>query len=145
MPDIYTLLKQDHDELRPMLDELAEGKQGPFERMASELKAHSEAEEKTFYKALESRPETKDLVADGYKEHNEADRLAQELMTAKGSSSAFAAKAKELKAAVDHHIQEEEGQLFEKARGLLSMDEARAIGEKFEQAKHSTMQGAALV
>jgi hemerythrin-like domain-containing protein len=144
MADIYTLLRRDHNELKPMLAELAQGRREPFERLAAKLKVHSEAEEKTFYKSLEDRAETKALVAEGYREHQEADRLSQELMTAKGGSGPdFTAIAQELRESMEHHIREEEQELFPRARAILSEEEAGCLGERFEESKHAIMRGAA--
>lgn len=132
---IYSILKKDHDELKPMLKELAAGKEGRLQEMVDELKAHSEVEEKTFYKPLEGKQKTKELIAEGYKEHKEADKLSKQLMKAKGDREKFVATAKKLQEAVEHHIEEEEGEMFEKAREVLSADQARSIAKEFQEEK----------
>jgi hemerythrin-like domain-containing protein len=136
---IYTLLKKDHDELKPMLKELSAGKEGKLRTMAEELKAHSEAEEKTFYRLLEKNPAMKELIAEGYKEHKEADRLSQALMKARGSKEKFTETAKQLQEAVLHHIKEEEGEMFTRARKIISRQQAFSMGEQFQTEKERMM------
>jgi hemerythrin-like domain-containing protein len=143
MPDIYALLKQDHDEIKPLLQELVQGRQSHFEKAAFELKAHTEAEEETLYKSLEDRPETKEQIAEGYKQHRQADRLTQELMTAKaGSDDDFRTKAGELQEVMERHIEEEEGELFEKARKILGREQGEYLGERFGRSRHPPTEAA---
>lgn len=136
---IYTLLKEDHDELKVMLKELVAGKEDRLEDMAHELKIHSQAEEKAFYKPLQGNPEVSDLVAEGFTEHKEADKLSKALMKQKGKGEKFTMAAKQLQEALLHHIKEEEGELFPKAKQIIGRGDAQAIGEQFQAEKDRMM------
>ncbi|HSD35080.1 MAG TPA: hypothetical protein VLE26_06655, partial [Alphaproteobacteria bacterium] len=50
-------------------------------------------------------------------------------------SQEFRAKLEELRGAVEDHVEEEEGEIFETARKLLSDDEARRMDDAFQQEK----------
>lgn len=136
---IYSVLKEDHQELKAMLRELSTGKEDRLQDMVTELKLHSQAEEKTFYKPLEKQPATAELVSEGYKEHKEADKLAKTLVKQKGNKEKFVETAKELRQAIEHHVKEEEGELFEKAKTVLEPQQARSIAEQFEAQKQQMM------
>ena len=74
--NIFEELSAEHDKVSELLTSLEDS--GPDEAtlgtLKSELTAHAEAEEQVFYKRLETEDETKDIVAEGYKEHKEIAR-----------------------------------------------------------------------
>ena len=57
-----------------------------------------------------------------------------------GSTEEFAAKAKVLKELIEHHADEEEKEMFPKARKLMARGELRELGQRLEQRK-SELQG----
>lgn len=135
--DIYTLIKNDHDELRPMLHDLATGREDRLESTTRELKAHMQAEEISFYQPLEDVVEMRELIQEGYEKHREVDDLSQQVMAARGSGL-FTARARQLEEAVEHHIQEEESNVFSQARRFLSQEDAESIGANLEHAKQAS-------
>ena len=72
---------------------------------------------------------------EGYEEHKTIARLLTQLGGAGTGEDMFNSILLELKENVEHHVEEEEGTLFEKARPLLSEDEAGSLCTAFEKAK----------
>ncbi len=132
--DAIELLEADH---RLMQRLLAEGEQTTdrgvrtrtelLARLARELNAHELIEEKVLYPALQSHPQAKDKVLEGYQEHHVADLLMEELKGLARDDEQWGAKFKVLKENIDHHIEEEEGEMFRTARGIFSQEELRQL------------------
>ena len=75
------------------------------------------------------------MVAEGYEEHKTIARLLTQLGAAGMGDELFGSVLGELQENVEHHVEEEEGELFEKARPLLADGEAESLCEAFEKAK----------
>jgi rubrerythrin len=144
--DIYERLHKDHDEVKAMFMKIAEGKGDPaktFEKLATELESHSRAEEAVFYAPLRDSDEAREKVMEGYEEHHAADLFLRELRKGKADSDKWQAKVSVLQEMVEHHVLEEEGKLFEKARMVLDGERAKALVKEFEAEKKSVMKKAA--
>lgn len=134
--DIFEELHTEHEKVSELIASLESGPDAAtLTTLKRELSAHAEAEEQVFYKRLEIEEETKDVVAEGYKEHQEIARCLGALNAETLGADIFATGLTELKETVEHHVEEEEGTLFEKARPLLSEGEAESLCTAFEQAK----------
>jgi hemerythrin superfamily protein len=145
---IYEALKKDHDALKPLLDRLVQSADADdATRMAligqirDELVPHSRAEEAVFYNSLRSIDETKDLVMHGYAEHMEAETMLRALQGQEAIKADWTTTAQKLRDALLHHIEEEEGRIFESARQVLADEEAVAMAEAFEQMKPEVREG----
>jgi hypothetical protein len=103
-----------------------------LERLADELSIHELIEEKVLYPALEPHATARDIVLEGYEEHHVADVVLSELKALAPSNETWGAKFKVLKESLEHHIQEEEGQMFRLARAVLSRDEQLELGAKMK-------------
>lgn len=141
---IYDALKQDHETLKLLLAELVKSEAGSdackdfIAIIKAELVPHARAEEAVFYNGLRAIPdlELKDLILrHGYGEHAEAEAILHTLIGAEGLSMKGDALAKKLKEELEHHIEEEEGEMFSAARQLLTDDEAEMMGEAFLRLK----------
>ncbi len=95
--------------------------------LTAELKAHELMEEKVLYPALKSHPEARDIVLEGYEEHHVADLIVSELHQVATDDEKWGAKFKVLKESLEHHIQEEEGEMFKTARGIFSAEELQTL------------------
>jgi len=137
--DAFELLKADHKKVAELFDRLdaASGKTklSVFRQIKSELDVHTHIEEKIFYPALEKPDETHDLTLEAYEEHKTVKTLLRELDRAKTANDEWQAKAKVLRENVEHHVDEEENELFEKADDALSEDEIEALGRRMEAEK----------
>jgi hemerythrin superfamily protein len=147
MPNAITMLKADHAAVKRLLRELTETgdravkqRENLVSRIERELKMHSQLEEEIFYpafKALSAGSDAEDLFYEASEEHHLVDIVLPALKAANPRSHEFEAKAKVLKDLVEHHIKEEEGQMFVQARSLFEDDQLRELGEMMEQRRAS--------
>ncbi len=107
--------------------------------MTTELRAHEKIEEDILYPALKEHPNAKDIVLEGYQEHHVADLLIQELHETDVTDERWGAKFKVLKESIEHHIEEEEGDMFKKARDIFSAAELKELGERMEALKEQVL------
>lgn len=134
--DIFTRLEQDHKEMQTMMTQLSEAfDEQMFTKLAQELVSHERAEEKVLYTSIVEEQPTHELVLEGYEEHHVADLIMKELKENKHGSERWMAKFKVLQENVEHHIQEEEGELFAAARQVVDGARAREMTSQFESAK----------
>ena len=137
--DAFSLLKEDHRKVEELFEQLesADGKAKlrVFEQIKTELDLHTLIEEKIFYPALEKPKQTHDLTLEAYEEHDVVKKLLQELSRSKTANEEWEAKAKVLQENVEHHVEEEENELFNKASAALSEEDIEALGEKMEAEK----------
>jgi len=133
------LLKEDHDVLKKYLEMAEEGdhhdKRDLMSRIVNHFREHEEIEEQIFYPALKQHPKAKDLVLEGYQEHHVVDLLLQELERLPTGDERWPAKLKVLKENVEHHIEEEEGEMFKQARGVFDKHELETLGTRMENMK----------
>jgi hypothetical protein len=135
--DIFEELHAEHDEVAKLIASLGEkGRdEQTFETLKTELTAHAKAEEQVFYKRLETEESVRDTVLEGYEEHKVVFKVLSDMANTTEDEEKFSAKLKVLKESVEHHVQEEEGTLFEGARPLLAEGEPESLYEEFEAAK----------
>ena len=142
--DAFNLLKADHRKVEKLFSELesarGQAKMRVFEQIKTELELHTHIEETIFYPALEEPKQTHDLTLEAYEEHDVVKKLLQELSRAKSPNEEWEAKAKVLQENVEHHVEEEENELFPKASSALGAEEIETLGEQMESEK-MRMQG----
>ena len=90
-----------------------------FATIKGELTLHEIVEEEIFYPELKAHPKAKDIVLEGYEEHHVVDVLMGELEALDVTRRAWGAKALVMKENIEHHIEEEEGEMFAKARQVF--------------------------
>jgi len=137
--DAIALLKQDHETVRHLLTELAEttsrGTKKRLELLAKigqEIRVHATIEEEIFYPAYKGAAETeedKKLFFEAAEEHGLVDVVLPALEKADPASEPFGAKAKVLKDLIEHHAEEEETEMFPKAKKLLGKERLLELGE----------------
>jgi hypothetical protein len=135
----FQLLKNDHQIVSGLFDQIesASGKSKDelFARLKLELDVHAEIEETIFYPALENKQESREITLEAYEEHKVVKDLLAELANGKTAEDDWDAKLKVLRENVDHHVEEEEGELFDKADDVLSDERLEQIGNEMEAAK----------
>jgi Hemerythrin HHE cation binding domain. len=137
---IYDILKIEHDQMSNLLQQaLSDGSKVSFLKVKLKIDPHMKGEEKFFYPLLEENEELRELVNHAYEEHNEAKVLTSEMENMDERNEKWTDKLSELKQSIDHHIEEEEGKVFEKAQSVLSQDQAEEIAKQYIEFKRSYM------
>lgn len=138
---IYELLKDDHDKVRLLLNELItlpedhERCDELIEQIRDELVPHSRAEESVFYNSLRTLDESKKLAMHGFQEHLQAESLLRTLQVKDKLGGDWKKTANKLKDALDQHIHEEETDMFAMARRLFTEQEAEMMADAFQKLK----------
>ena len=132
-----TMLEDEHTSLKRLLRELdattdraVKTRTELLARVVDALRAHETIEEEIFYPALKEHPRAKDIVLEGIEEHEVVDRILGELATLAVDDERWGAKAKVMIENIEHHIEEEEGDMFVKARQVFSLVELRDLGQR---------------
>jgi hemerythrin-like domain-containing protein len=138
----FTLLKEDHKKVAGILEEIdattergVKTREDLFTQLKTELDIHAEIEETIFYPALEKHGETRDITLEGIEEHRIVKELLAELDSMAKDDEIWTAKMTVLKENVEHHVEEEESEMFSKARKTLTQEEIEALGTRMEAAK----------
>ncbi|WP_058533905.1 hemerythrin domain-containing protein [Legionella saoudiensis] len=137
--DIYEYIRADHEEVNHLFklfekSNNAVRRQQIIEMLVKELLIHLESEERTFYKTLENFSSTKDDALHGKKEHKQIEEKIKNILPVKEGQE-WNKKVQELKKCIEHHVHEEEHQLFNKAKEIFSANEANVIKEKMHYLK----------
>ena len=143
--DPFELLKADHRKVEQLFTQLesASGKRKleVFGQIKTELELHTHIEEKVFYPALEEPEETHDLTLEAYEEHAVVKDLLKQLGRARTADDEWKAQAKVLQENVEHHVEEEENELFPKAESALDEEELEELGNRMEAEKARKQRG----
>jgi hemerythrin-like domain-containing protein len=138
------LLKTDHDKVKGLLNELesttergVKTRAELFATIKGELTLHEIVEEEIFYPELKAHPKARDIVLEAYEEHHVVDTLMGELESLDVSDERWGAKAVVMKENIEHHIEEEEGEMFRKARQVFDATELDDLGRRMEARKQS--------
>ena len=135
----FQLLKNDHKIVSGLFDQIESAKGASktqlFARLKSELDVHAHVEEKIFYPALENKQESREITLEAYEEHKVVKDLLSELAAGRAADEEWDAKLKVLRENVDHHVEEEEGELFDKADDVLSDEDIERLGNEMEAEK----------
>jgi|KBSSwiStaDraftv2_1062776.scaffolds.fasta_scaffold754428_2 hemerythrin-like domain-containing protein len=142
--DVRSLLKHEHEEIKALTKVMASDESKPtrtaaFERLKPFLTAHARAEELAVYNpliAVKGSPDSHAMGNEGFVEHSLVDVLMERLgKTDLAGTDAWKAHAKVLKELLEHHIKEEEGEMFEELGEHFSEEQRAAMGADFEAKK----------
>ena len=138
----FQLLKEDHQkvsglfqQLEPTTERAEKTRTELFAKLKEELDIHARIEETIFYPAIKQAAETREIVLEGFEEHHVIKMLLKELGAMPVDTEEWAAKLKVLQENVEHHVEEEEGEMFQKARQVLSEEQINQLGERMEEEK----------
>jgi hemerythrin-like domain-containing protein len=147
--DAIALLKHDHDKVKKMLQQLEETteravktREEVFTNLKSDLAVHEAIEEEIFYPALKQHAEAKEIVLEAYEEHNVVDMVVGEIEQTPFEDETWAAKLTVMKENLEHHIEEEEGEMFRQARDVFDQDTLQRLGEQMQARKQELQQAA---
>jgi hemerythrin superfamily protein len=144
--DVYKLLRQDHETVKSIFEELegttdraVKKREALFHDLNTELTVHALAEEKLLYPLLKEEEETREAALEAIEEHKVAKRLLKELEAGDKGTEEWLARLKVLRENVEHHVEEEEGELFRKAKAVLRGEEAERLGAEMEAFKEEAI------
>lgn len=136
------LLKDDHRKVEKLLAQIAstsetdsEKREKLFREFTAEMQTHEIIEEEILYPALKDHPKAKEVVLEGYEEHHVVDTIMSELEEVPFDDETWAAKFSVMKENVDHHIEEEEEDMFEKAEDIFDSGELKTLGARMQERK----------
>lgn len=141
MTDIYSAIKADHDHHRDLLNRIAdtsgasEARSEAWQEFYNDVKSHGAAEEETFYSKLISKTWGQDSARHSVHEHQQIDDLLEELRDMDMAEGAWLTKFKTLRHDYEHHIDEEENEVFKRAREVIPDKEIKGYGARFLERK----------
>jgi hemerythrin-like domain-containing protein len=144
--DVIDLLVADHNRVRGLISRYKDADEADKTAEAAELadliigelKVHMTAEEDVFYQAVKKRTsEIKDDVEEGYEEHHVAKVLIDEIGDLKAGSDTWVAKMTVLIESVEHHVDEEEDELFPSVRSSTDAARREKLGQEFDEKRVS--------
>ncbi len=146
--DIFQILKKDHQTVKELFKKLeatspraAKSREKLFSQLKNDLEAHSHGEETVFYSTLKEHEEMQDQVEEAMEEHQTVATLLEELEEMENDSEEWSSKLTEIMKNVLHHVKEEEGEIFKKAKTILDKDQLQTLGKEFQQAKKKAAAG----
>jgi hemerythrin-like domain-containing protein len=144
--DAITLLKDDHEKMKKLLKELenttergVKTREELFTKVREELTVHEAIEEEIFYPALKEHPKAKEIVLEAYEEHGVVDMVMAEIEGLPYEDERWGAKFKVMKENIEHHIEEEENEMFKQARDVFETQELEALGERMMARKEQLL------
>jgi hemerythrin superfamily protein len=136
---IFEDLKADHDRHRDLLKQIAAAKatdrEAIFETFRLDVTAHAAAEEESLYATMLAIPDLRDEARHSVSEHKEIDDYFAELVELETASAEWEAKFGEMRHRYEHHIGEEEEEMFPAAAEKLNRAEEDRLAEVFERRK----------
>lgn len=139
---IFETLRNDHDKQRDLMNKLTDTsgdvseRRLLFEKLKKKLTAHAAAEERHFYKHLMDDERTTKKARHSIAEHHEIDELIEKLEDTEMSSPQWLKYAKDLQHQLEHHLNEEEHEIFQMAGKVLTEKQKENLGTKFKEEMH---------
>lgn len=141
--DIYSYIRKDHEKVAGLMQQVVDSRdpaerQTLFETIRTELILHLGSEEQTFYKAIEDATRAQaveEQMEHAEHEHDEVRQYLDKLSTLSVDDELWIETFGEFKHAVSHHVEEEEGDVWKKAKKYLSSHEATKLAKEMDAAK----------
>jgi len=145
---IFDVLKKDHDDVKDILDKIDKDLRGDgsqcealFATLKPMVLAHSRAEEEVFYSVLEEHDQTEDLAEHAEDEHAEVEEMLEQMAEDEPGEASWRMVFDQMAASLRHHIQQEESEMFRKAREVLGEQDLQALADAFSQRKQRVLTG----
>jgi iron-sulfur cluster repair protein YtfE (RIC family) len=140
--DLYQMLIQDHRTVDDLFDRIEKSgeraektRQQLFDKLRQELELHTQLEERIVYPDFKKHSAVKEFIGEALEEHAEVKKMLREIGRMEPSAAEWSAKIKDLKEAVQHHVHEEEHEIFPTARKEISREEADDLARRVQQMK----------
>ena len=135
------LLKADHDKVDALFEKVKANEDADhrdtFEKIKAELDVHTHIEETIFYPKMkeEGDEELQKIILEGIEEHHQAKMFLRELSNLVDDSEKFQPKLQVLMEDIEHHVQEEEGEMFPMIEEQFDEATLQELGKEMEQEK----------
>lgn len=137
------LLKTDHSAVQSLFEKFERTARGSHEKrneifaqIRRELQLHMRAEEEIFYPAVKALSgDGRNLVSGAIREHREIDQLLTQISRLKPSDRNYDDKVETLIENVEHHVYEEEGEIFQFTEENCSTEDLEDLGRQIEERK----------
>lgn len=147
--DIYNYLKKDHRKVADLMEQVVAAsdpaqREELFIQIKQELTLHADTEEVTFYKAIDDATRSSNVhekMEHANEEHDEVREYLDRLSGMQAEDEQWLEVFGELKHAVTHHVEEEENEIFEKAKKYLTDKEAKELALQMDALKQKKMSG----
>lgn len=150
MKALFEEMTKDHKEVKEILKKMKGSSEGAvktreklYSQLKEELIPHMKAEEKVFYPALMEKKEARKNALEAIEEHGVAETVLRQLGDVPVKDEVWAAKLKVLKELIEHHIEEEEEEIFKIAEKALNKDEIKKVAHSFQEVKEKAKQKSA--
>jgi hemerythrin-like domain-containing protein len=144
--NILMTLKKEHREVKRLF-KMIEGTPGKkvrqkiFMKLMNSLDAHMIAEEDVLYSRLRENRKTRDEILEAFEEHHMAKIISDEIANLSLDDESWMAKVTVFKEMIDHHVEEEETEVFKKAKKLFSAVELAELNHEFESRRDEFLDG----
>jgi len=134
---IFEEIRKDHVTQRELLDKItrttgdSDVREMLWKKLKTELEVHADVEERFFYRKLMNHDISQDQARHSIAEHHEIDELIEKLEETEMSSPAWLTYAKQLKEMVEHHLDEEEHEIFQVAGKALSENQKTGLAKEY--------------
>lgn len=139
---IFRALVADHRVIDGLLErlELGDGDRTALvEEVTRALQAHSVAEERTVYAALEEQASLAEDIEEAFEEHGDIEHLLLGLAVAAGDDDGFLDQVLRLRAVVRHHVHDEEEHILQRAAEVVGLAESRAMARAYQAEKQDEL------
>ena len=143
--NVLKILKKDHSSVQNLFSKFDrtsksahDKKSELFEKARRELHIHLRAEEEIFYPVLKAmNGDGRRLISEALKEHKDVDELLTQISRLKPTDKNFDEKMETLIENFDHHVEEEEGEIFRFAEENCSEEQLEELGRLIEERKRT--------
>lgn len=136
MKNPFTLLKEDHRNVEKIFkgidsttEKAEKTRQNLFEELTTALEYHTKVEERFLYPVLEEVGLTHDTTLEAEEEHNIVKTLLADLRAMSPTEDEWMAKITVMKESLEHHVEEEETDLFIKTDKVMTEEQKSALSE----------------
>lgn len=144
--DIFSLLKADHRKVESLFSKLedtteraVQTREKIYAELRMEITAHSEGEEKAIYPDLKEEKETEEIGFESVEEHSIVKFLIKKLDHTPCDSKEWTAQITALKEVIEHHVEEEESEMFKQMREAFSEEELHNFATEFLSVKEQVL------
>lgn len=138
--DPFVLLKEDHQKVADLLDQILDTTERAektrkelFSEVKESLETHSQIEEAILYPMMENVEETRAYALEAEEEHAQVKTLLEELDSEDETTEEWTAKITVMKENIQHHVQEEENEIFPTVKAAFSEEQLEELATKINE------------